>query len=302
LIEPAQSSWATVCQNCGAALDGKFCPRCGQRAVPPRPTLRELAGDAWQELVGWDGKLARTFRVLLTQPGELTVAVLEGRRARYISPVRVYLLCSLLYFLVAATAPLPRLDLSEGGFDAGVGIGAPENDAFDAVLAKAIAGGVESLNDEERALVDAEIEKRPVFFRPVMRNLVTDYPGFERRIRETLSRALFVLIPVLALVIGLFYRGRHYPEHLYTALHLQSFAFLALCIVVLPYYMQSLLTFSIATPIALILIVAYTVVAQRRVYGGSWLASVVKVLCIGALYVALWAATSFAVTLWVAHG
>ena len=54
------ASWASSCQNCGTPLTGRFCSSCGQRAIPPRPTIRELAGDAWNELVGWDGKLLRT--------------------------------------------------------------------------------------------------------------------------------------------------------------------------------------------------------------------------------------------------
>ena len=55
---------------------------CGQRAIPAYPTLRELAGDAWQELSGYDGRVVRTFRSLTRRPGALTLEVLEGHRAR----------------------------------------------------------------------------------------------------------------------------------------------------------------------------------------------------------------------------
>ena len=48
-----------ACLNCGSALVGPFCAECGQRAVPPYPTLRELVGDAFAELSGWDGTLRR---------------------------------------------------------------------------------------------------------------------------------------------------------------------------------------------------------------------------------------------------
>ena len=53
---------ATACLNCGATLNGPFCAACGQRVVPPHPTAKELVGDAYDELVGWDGKFARTIR------------------------------------------------------------------------------------------------------------------------------------------------------------------------------------------------------------------------------------------------
>ena len=102
----------TTCLNCGAALSGPFCAACGQRDVPPHPTLRELAGDTWDELVGWDGKLARTFVTMFRRPGELTRAALEGQRIRHVSPIRLYLACSLVYFVLAAAAPPPDLDFA----------------------------------------------------------------------------------------------------------------------------------------------------------------------------------------------
>jgi len=292
--------WATTCQNCGTSLDAKFCPHCGQRAIPPRPTLRELAHDAWSEIVGWDGKLARTLRLLLRCPGELTVAVLEGRRARYISPVRLYLACSLLYFLIAAGVPIPADATFDVGFDVGIGIGTEEIDPVDAAFAKAIRSGLDSLSAEERTILDAEIAGQPAVLAPFLRGIVTDFAGFQRRVLDVLPQALFLLIPVLGLVIGLFYRGRHYPEHLYAALHLQSFVFLALALVARVQYARSAVLDVAATAIAAIVIVAYAIVAQRRVYGGSWGVTVAKAICIGVMYGLLWSATSFGVALWVA--
>ena len=66
------------CLNCGEPLSGPFCSKCGQRAIPAYPTLRELVGDAWQELSGYDGRVLRTFRHLMRWPGALTLEVLEG--------------------------------------------------------------------------------------------------------------------------------------------------------------------------------------------------------------------------------
>src|SRR5688500_17036010 len=102
---PSAASWDIVCLNCHEPLRGPFCALCGQRALPPHPTLRQLAGDAWGELAGWDGRLARTVRTLIRHPGQLTRALLDGQRARYVSPVRLYLTCSLVYFVLAAAVP-----------------------------------------------------------------------------------------------------------------------------------------------------------------------------------------------------
>lgn len=296
MTDSTTESWATTCQNCGTPLDDRFCSHCGQRAIPPRPTVRELAGDAWSELIGWDGKLARTLRLLLRRPGELTLAALEGRRARYVSPVRLYLLCSLLYFVIAAGVPNPRADVT---FDVGVGIDTSMTPG-NPVIAKAVASGLSSLSPEERELLEAEIAAAPAVLRPLMRSAVADFAGFQRQVMELLPQALFLLIPVLAVVLGLFYRRRHYPEHLYAALNLQSFVFLVLSLVALANYTRSIIVDGIATTIAASVIVAYAVVAQRRVYGGPWGTTVAKAVCIGALYGTLWSLTSLAVAVWVA--
>src|SRR3954469_10832549 len=92
--------WSVLCLNCDAALSGPFCSMCSQRAVPPHPTARELAGDAFAEFSGWDGKFAGTIRTLIAKPGELTRQWLAGRRVRFIAPLRLYLTASLVYFLV----------------------------------------------------------------------------------------------------------------------------------------------------------------------------------------------------------
>ena len=293
------ASWASACQNCGTPLTGRFCSACGQRAIPPRPTIRELAGDAWNELVGWDGKFLRPLRTLVRYPGELTRATLEGRRARYISPVRLYLICSVVYFLAAAAVPLPDDELSvDVGFDVGIGGSGPS----DAALDKAVRLGLDELTADERATVEAEILRRPAVLRPMMRRLLEDFRGMRRRISDIFSRALFVLVPVLALVLAMFYRRRHYPEHLYAALHLQTFVFLTLTLVCFAEYTRSGVVGFTARIVAVLVIVAHAIAAQRRVYGDPWPKTGVKAVSVAAVYGILWGATSFGVALVAASG
>src|SRR5690349_13328403 len=91
MMRPPEASAPGVCLNCGGPLSQRFCPACGQRAIDPNPTLGEFAHEAAEEFLHWDGKLAATFRLFFTRPGELTREYLAGRRARYLSPLRLYL-------------------------------------------------------------------------------------------------------------------------------------------------------------------------------------------------------------------
>src|SRR5438094_10048354 len=96
---------APSCANCGAALEGRFCSACGQKAASPRVTLRDFADDVWHELAHVDGKIVQTLGLLMFRPGALTSEFLKGRRVRYVSPLRVYLTCSVLFFALVAFQP-----------------------------------------------------------------------------------------------------------------------------------------------------------------------------------------------------
>jgi hypothetical protein len=99
------------CPNCGTALTGAFCAHCGQRVVSLRPTLHDLLHEGVHELVHVDGKIVRTLRYLVSSPGRLTREFLDGRRASYITPIRLYLVCSLIFFATVALLPARRLNV-----------------------------------------------------------------------------------------------------------------------------------------------------------------------------------------------
>jgi hypothetical protein len=103
-----------TCRNCGAELSGEFCAACGQRVIDADPSLREFLHELAEEFLHWDGKLATTFRLLVTRPGALTNEYLAGRRIGYISPLRVYLTCSVLFFFVGSLMPKPALVIRSG--------------------------------------------------------------------------------------------------------------------------------------------------------------------------------------------
>lgn len=100
-----QVSETGTCLNCGAELNGRWCAQCGQRIAPVRPTLHELLHEALHELVHVDGKLLRTAKLLLFKPGDLTREFLAGKRGRSVTPVRVYLLSSVLFFGILSLLP-----------------------------------------------------------------------------------------------------------------------------------------------------------------------------------------------------
>lgn len=302
MTEPRPS----ICLNCGASLDGKFCGECGQRDIPPYPTVRELASDAVAEFSGWDGRLAATVRALVRRPGFLTLEFLAGRRARYISPVRVYLTASVIYFLIAANAPKVILESGELGLRIKTTTtGSAETTATASgarrvgeLAGTALESGKAATQEESEAAL-RDVARAPSLMQPFLRRALTDPDGFKRGILETMPRMLFLLLPVFAGLVAIFYRGRKYPEHLYFAIHLHAFVFLALSAAALLRFTQIPLLAAIAGIIGAVWIPIYATLAFRRVYGGSLARTVLKELGIGALY-ALIAAIAFTITIyWV---
>jgi hypothetical protein len=80
----------------------------------PGPTLKEFLHELAEDFLHWEGKLATTFRLLVAKPGALTNEYLAGRRIRYISPLRIYLTCSVLFFFVSALVPKPPIVIRTG--------------------------------------------------------------------------------------------------------------------------------------------------------------------------------------------
>ena len=93
------------CLNCGTELVGQYCRQCGQRATSRFISIFELLRDAFGDLFELDSRLWRTVVPLLIRPGLLTKDYLEGRRARYMPPFRMYLVLSVVFFVVAFFNP-----------------------------------------------------------------------------------------------------------------------------------------------------------------------------------------------------
>jgi hypothetical protein len=290
--EPPAREWTTTCLNCGASLAGPFCAECGQRAAPPHPTLRELGGEAFAEFSGWDGRVAETIRALIRAPGKLTVEFLEGRRARYVSPLRLYLTCSVLYFLVAASAPTEV----RSSLVVTPGVRTANGTTRSIVDANKQA----NLTDADRREIARVVQKAPALIRPVIRRISEDAEGFQVQMLAALPKALFGLLPVFAGILAVFYRRRHFSEHLYFALHLHSFIFVALLLVAAS-------KLSSSTPLRAVVglgmlgwIVAYTHLALRRVYASSALGTVLEEIGIGALYITASIPAILILAIWVA--
>lgn len=260
------------CLNCGADLHGAFCGACGQRSVPADPTISELAGDAWQEFSGYDGRIAETFRNLL-HPGRLTNDYIAGRRARYLSPVRLYFIVSLIYFLLTAAAP--QLSTRPGSVitgPAGLQIGLTSDT------------GSKVLSESDRAELMKSIDKAPWFIKPMLKSVAADPDAFRARLFTIMPRVFFGLLPVFAAIVAWFYRGRRFPTALVFAVHVHAFAFFIFAFSEAAKFTRVPAVAAATALVATVIFAVYVLRAFRAVFGGTWPVTLAKAVGIGIVY------------------
>jgi len=100
---------STNCANCNDPLTGLFCSNCGQSVKSRRGPIWHVAAEFSEELFALDSKMFRSIGTLLFKPGVLTARFLNGKRASVLPPVRLYLVISLIFFLVFQ---IPTRDVS----------------------------------------------------------------------------------------------------------------------------------------------------------------------------------------------
>jgi hypothetical protein len=96
------------CENCGAELRGEHCYRCGQPTKGLVRHFSSIIGDFADTVFNVDGRIFRTLGPLLYRPGYLSIEYFEGRRVRYVSPVRLFVFTCLFAFLVSKLSVDPN--------------------------------------------------------------------------------------------------------------------------------------------------------------------------------------------------
>ena len=315
-----------VCLNCGTTLDGQYYGNCGQRATSRLISVWELLRDAFGDLLELDSRLWRTLIPLTIRPGQLTRDYLEGRRARFMPPFRMYLVLSIVFFLVAFFDPREELGfLYEPQTPSAIESEQDSSEA-DAIRAEIFrdlaeegiivdnsvrteAGNADSEDDDDgdsdtncdvddingADLPDWLASRLTEERLNVMcdRIIADDGKAFGKKLLDNVPAALFVLLPLMALVLKILYplSKRYYVEHLLFVVHNHSFIFLILSLQVLLTRLGSLLrvpeTPIDVTVLAISLYVpVYLYKSLRRVYEQGRFFTIVKFSMLGFAYFA----------------
>ena len=293
---------AARCGNCGVPLLGPHCYACGQPVKGLVRHFTSIVGDFFDSVFDLDARTWRSLGPLLFRPGHLSCEYFEGRRVRYVSPVRLFFfLCVAAFFalqLVVEVDDGAVVQADDGAvvtFDTGA---ATNDNGFDLVVAGqnwhpvenpiAVAGFPDFAN---RAINQALVRMTANAQR------IRDDPGLlVRPFLENLPAALFVLLPVFAALLKVFFvfKRRLYMEHLIVALH--SHAFLCASLLLLAGLMALreaigagawFEAIGVAEGLLLAWMPLYLLLMQRRVYRQNWLLTLLKFGVLGVAYTVL---------------
>jgi len=238
------------CPTCAALVATRFCGHCGERMLGDRDrSLAAFLGEAFATLTTLDNRFWRTLRAI-PKPGFLTVEYVAGRRSPYLSPLQLFLIFSVVFFVAS-----PRLGLNTTRVDVLV-----ESRVIGAVAAPMVA---------------AEVARRDI----PREALAAHYT----RVKQAQERFMVMLaLPFFALAMKLLYRRRSYVEHLAFATH----ALGSILVVMVAYLFATVLVIMTArsilgmppawnlSGIQILLLfgvppLLFLYMAIRRVYGGS---------------------------------
>ncbi|MFZ6747948.1 DUF3667 domain-containing protein [Undibacterium sp. Ren11W] len=287
------------CRNCATIYSGNYCPECGQESYTGAPTAVDFIYEFLTRNVFERGKMPRTLWHLLRYPGGLTVDFLEGRRARFIRPVRLYFGLSVLYFLLLSLSTSTEKISSELIKASSQTIPQATAAAEKAALNKPLVPDPKKNREEILAKI-SEATDVPDFNIQFFGNRFSQDPteNVKKRIKDFVKlpqeeqlhqgiqalfnqapKAMFFLVPVFALLLKLLFMLRRisYGAHLLFAFHCHAFIFLCLIFLLLP------LPGIISVPVQW-LMWGYPLLAIRTTYLCSWPSAIWRWLTLSILY------------------
>ena len=255
------------CLNCGSPLSAQFCPECGQKNKDYSLTFKDFFSDFLEELLDVDSRVLRSLRLLFTRPGFLTSEYVKGRRVRYIPPVRIYLVASVLFFLALTLKTLLPSVQNNEFFKEITESGNLDNAFENALESKQNALSNEVLSYEGSGLVPVDPDSSQSGMQLSLGEGTYDVNqgDFLSNFSDNFAKMMFLLLPVAALQLKMLYwrRKKLYIEHLVFSIHVHAFIFSLLILTII-------LDFKLTMWLVIISSLIYLYIAMKQFYGQSY--------------------------------
>jgi hypothetical protein len=297
------------CLNCEYifADADNYCPNCGQKNHEIKIPLSHLLHEFVEGIFHFDSKSLHSITNLLFRPGQLSKEFIDGKRVKYVPPIRFYIFISFIFFLlISVTAGnFFKSSSSKKGTATGISIAFFSTDSkiSDAEKAQFSPAQLDSLEDvrlklssrelvglDDTAIAKAMQERRipqtktNLYLAHQLAKIGNNENGeFAHLVVKSISYAMFILMPLYALILYLFYRKRtgYFIETMIISIHVHCFIFLLFAIIIV-------ITRAFGTPyfflLGLLLSLFYTYKAYRHIFAQHWFLTAVKTTAIALIY------------------
>ncbi len=269
------------CLNCGTPLNSHFCPECGQKNKEYNLTFKDFFSVFLEELLDVDSRVLRSLRLLFTKPGFLTSEYVKGRRIRYLPPVRIYLVASVLFFVfLSLKTIIPTVRNNQflkeyqetGGID----------ESISQVIGKQGTSGDEGsdkLNDMGIVAIDPDSSKTNMTVTVGNQPFQLQEGDLLSNFSDNFAKMMFLLLPVAALQLKTLYwrRKKLYIEHLVFSLHVHAFIFSLLILTII-------LDYKLTMWFVIISSLIYLYMAMKQFYDQSYTKTATKMVLLLAAY------------------
>jgi len=239
-----------ICPNCGEQEVGKFCPNCGQSNKDYNKPIKEIVGDLLDS-INIDVRLLNTLIPFFTKPGFLAKEYFNGRRKRYVPPMRMYMMVSILFFFLVqyntddeikrniiqvnddeTSGAMVQGDTSNVFFQMN-GITSKDSTRIDSSEEDTIDLLYENLSEEKIQKLKEDVRKDTLETESVKEiwlgslNAAQKKDLFFDKFLKNVSYVLFLLMPFFALILAmiLWKSKMLYVNHLIFSINFHSFIF-----------------------------------------------------------------------------
>jgi hypothetical protein len=279
---------------------GKYCGDCGQRVEYHLDSFCDFLREAAEVVTHADSRLWRTLGPLIFRPGFLSQQFLAGRRASYLSPLRLYLVFSIVFFLIASVAgPLAHRS--------GATSAAARHATQEARAPEADGPGTQSAADLCRMQVSTVPGPqwiREQFFGACVNSQADQGRAITKSYVRNLGRGMFIFLPLLAAAMQLMYRRpeRSYVSHLVLLMHNHAFFFLLMSAMLATlHWIHSGPVAAMLTSALICYLIYYLYRSMARAYAENWSRTLVKFATLSLAYAVCAACTIFLAGLYSAE-
>jgi hypothetical protein len=317
---PVEQLEECTCENCGHRFKGRFCPDCGQEVEEFNRPFGFFLYDIFGNFFAFDTRLLKTFKDLIIRPGFISTEFFKGKRVRYSPPVRILVFLSFILFFLLQTLADRTLGRS---FDTQTTDNTTLTDSIKEQLPDTLQTTTDSPLASEYSEPDSssipisDSESIPITISvtgnlrssllkmaeqyettlkktqsPEKRKKLMSYIAMCRmpellgsKILKLLSWAFFALVPIMALILELFYlrQRQRFIKHLIFSSHVHSFMSIVLIIIsTLALLFESGIDWIIFA--LLLSIPVYVFIAMKRFYGQQFKHVFLKFIGLGIFY------------------